>query len=582
MNAEEMAIWEARWLRATAGDYTTQGEWTRYFDADSGMPFYCKLLALARANPRSPERVRPSHPTPGSTRAPLPFTRSLLHRPPPQLAPFAGKDAAATKAGFLATFSTPAAWVEAAEGPGSEVWGVERNTPQGSFVAGSWKSSRSLESKASAGSGSLASLPSGYTLPAGSPVAGGAGGSDSSSSAGPRRTGSYDDEAAAWDQSAWEKDRGGEYGGVGAKLWGRVKVAVADARGGVEGSVFSRGKGRRRVNEGHSEDQHVGSVMKKAMSFKLPSLEQGEIYRNLHRLVDEDEQGIRKPYGICSSSVSDFEKHGIGLALYFRMVHGLGMIMLIMFLIHMPVIAINVAVALEANPGMHMVLATTMGGWPVSNRTDPICPNITAGAKAQNGLEGILNAAISGEANGTAFVFETLRLGGGFEVERYFVSAIFAGLDVLAQLVFLLGIGMMQVQFAHLAGQKRAKNPFPSYYAVEVLGLPKTLPWTDKVNEQSDEILKTHLKTVLRTMRNRENKARGKALLQLGDSTKGWSREAADAAKVLEGLEAADDARAKEGLAPLPPEDPNNNYDDIREVEIGINMNGLLSLQVRK
>jgi hypothetical protein len=356
---------------------------------------------------------------------------------------------------------------------------------------------------------------------------------------------------------------------------------VADARGGVEGSVFSRGKGKRRVNEGHSEDEHVGSVMKKAMSFALPSLEQGEIYRNLHRLVDEDEQGVRKPYGICSSSVSDFEKHGIGLALYFRMVHGLGMIMLIMFLIHVPVIAINVAVALEANPGMDRVLATTMGGWPVSNRTDPICPNITAGAKAQNGLEGILNAAISGEANSTSFVFETLRLGGGFEVERYFVAAIFAGLDILAQLVFLLGIGMMQVQFASLAGQKRAKNPFPSYYAVEVLGLPKKLPWTDKINEQSDEILKTHLETVLRTMRNRENKARGKALLQLGDGATGWSREAADAATVLERLEAADDARAKEGLEPLPPEDPNNNYDDIREVEIGINMNGLLSLQVR-
>ena len=75
MNAEEMAIWEARWLRATAGDYTTQGEWTRYFDADSGMPFYCKLLALC-ARPRSPENVRPSHPTPAPLAHPSP---SLAH-----------------------------------------------------------------------------------------------------------------------------------------------------------------------------------------------------------------------------------------------------------------------------------------------------------------------------------------------------------------------------------------------------------------------------------------------------------------------------------------------------------------------
>ena len=76
MNAEEMAIWEARWLRATAGDYTTQGEWTRYFDADSGMPFYCKLLALSRATPFARTRSPPLTPPPAPLAHPSP---SLAH-----------------------------------------------------------------------------------------------------------------------------------------------------------------------------------------------------------------------------------------------------------------------------------------------------------------------------------------------------------------------------------------------------------------------------------------------------------------------------------------------------------------------
>ena len=86
MNAEEAAIWEARWLRATAGNYTTQGEWTRYFDVDSGMPFYCKLLALStidRSLARAPRtRVRPLSPHP----APLAHPSPSLARPSTPLA----------------------------------------------------------------------------------------------------------------------------------------------------------------------------------------------------------------------------------------------------------------------------------------------------------------------------------------------------------------------------------------------------------------------------------------------------------------------------------------------------------------
>eukprot|EP00947_MAST-08B_sp_MAST-8B-sp1_P004559 g4559.t1 len=301
---------------------------------------------------------------------------------------------------------------------------------------------------------------------------------------------------------------GGGGSGGGHAAWAKLRSvvnvagrAIRDARHAAHDRRVNEGPPERDVQEGvirrilstssdqqqqklQNHDEKLASPSSSSSSssspsssrVELPSLAVAEEFARSKELHGEG-------YSMCTLGPAKFAAHGIGLSLYFRFVKGMALLMLGMTLLHVPHFAMHLLVGL-ANPkgSASTFLSMTIGGW---------WPDLGFNNSLANPTE-CAAVNISGELAFPERTNLNITLGGNKTREfiaRGDAAFILAMLDVFAQVIFLGVVGIFALQFASLARKRRVEKPFPSYYAVEVMGLPSSLPWRKQAGDDEGATL---------------------------------------------------------------------------------------------